>query len=466
MERQVFRNISPLDHRYSVGDTELWGSLSAYLSEEAGIRYLLKVEAALAKALASLGVAPESAAREIVAACSQVTPEEVFAEEEKTRHNIRALVNSIQAKVSPAAKPWVHFTATSADIMDSATAAKYKGFTSDIVLPELKTLIDTLLRLARAEKETLQIGRTHGQYAVPITFGYYLAGYVQRLGSAYERISVASADLRGKMAGAVGAYNASSLIVSDPLKLEELVMAELGIKASPFSTQIVEPEYLLTLMHEYVTCFGILANFADDIRHLQRSEIAEVGEYFAPEQVGSSTMPHKRNPWNFEHVKSLWKTFLPRIITVYMDQISEHQRDLSNSASNRFYAELAAGFVLALRRLNNITAKLAVHRENMAANFEVSAGMFIAEPLYILLAYAGHPNAHEAVRVLTLTAEKTGQSLGDLAINDTELAPYLAKLTSEQKMVLQKPELYTGQASRKTELICDYWSEKLSRGKK
>ncbi len=464
MKREIFANLSPLDHRYSVDEDKLWDELAQYLSEEAGIRYLLKVEAALAKALAALQVAPAEAAAEIAEACEQVTPEEVVNEEAKTRHNIRALVNCIQAKVSPQARPWVHFTATSADIMDTANAARFKEFTLNVFLPELKNLISTLIRLAMEHKNTLQVGRTHGQFAVPITFGYAISGYVERLGTAYLRIQQAAADLRGKMAGAVGAYNAASLVIADPLELENLVMQELGLQASPFATQIVEPEYILHLMHEYVTCLGILANFADDMRHLQRSEIKEVGEYFAPSQVGSSTMPHKRNPWNYEHVKSLWKAFMPRIITVYMDQISEHQRDLSNSASSRFLPELAAGTTLALRRLNKVTAKLSVHHESMQANFAEAAKMIVAEPLYILLASVGHPDAHEAVRLITLQAEKTGEPVAELAKKDRELAPYIQKLSSDQLRVLEDPGLYIGQASRKTELICRKWTTVLFEG--
>src|SRR5690606_31536898 len=114
---------------------------------------------------------------------------------------------------------------------------------------------------------------------------------------------------------------------------------------------VVEPEYVLDFVHTIVSAFGVLANFADDVRHLQRTEIGELGEAFEAEQVGSSTMPHKRNPWNYEHVKSLWKTFAPRMQTLYADQISEHQRDLTNSASSRFTAEIIAGFAAALERL-------------------------------------------------------------------------------------------------------------------
>ena len=113
------------------------------------------------------------------------------------------------------------------------------------------------------------------------------------------------------------------------------------------------------------TAFGVLANLADDLRHLQRSEIDEVREFFDPSQVGSSTMPQKRNPWNTEHVKSLWKAFSPRVMTFFMDQISEHQRDLSNSASQRFIVEYIAGFSFAVKRMIKILKSLNVVRDKM-----------------------------------------------------------------------------------------------------
>src|SRR5690606_694848 len=120
------------------------------------------------------------------------------------------------------------------------------------------------------------------------------------------RLEEAVGNLRGKMAGAVGAYNASRLFFSDPDQFEVEVLRRLGLQPADHATQVVEPEYLADFLHAVVSTFGVLANLADDMRHLQRTEIAEVGEAFDPDQVGSSTMPHKRNPWNFEHVKSLW----------------------------------------------------------------------------------------------------------------------------------------------------------------
>lgn len=128
---------------------------------------------------------------------------------------------------------------------------------------------------------------------------------------------------------------------------------------------MVEPEYLLRMLLELNTAFGIIANLADDLRHLQRTEIDELREFFSATQVGSSTMPQKRNPWNSEHVKSLWKAFAPRVLTFYMDQISEHQRDMSNSASGRFAADYIAGFADAANRMKKIIKSLRIDRDRL-----------------------------------------------------------------------------------------------------
>lgn len=461
MDRNIFLNLSPLDHRYYASNQSLFTELADFFSENAYIRYEMKVEAALARVLAKRGLCSQAVADEIIKACNQVEPEEVYLEEEITKHNIRALVNCIQRRVSDEAKPFVHFTATSVDIMDTATAMRFKEATEKVVLPKALDLERILINIARREKDTLQVGRTHGQHAVPVTFGFAMAEYVSRFGSRIELIKQTAQNLRGKIAGAVGAYNASSLFFEDPFEFETEILWELGLKPSEYSNQIVAPEYLTDYIHAVISAFGVLANLADDIRNLQRTEISEVGEVFEANQVGSSTMPHKRNPWNFEHVKSMWKEFMPRMITIYTDQISEHQRDLTNSASGRFAPEIVVGFTAAVDRLIRVLSKLVVDRERMERNFEFTKEMVIAEPLYILLASMGHPNAHEAVRLLTLESQKTGKTLRELLVERTELLSYWEKLTPNQREVLDNPAKYIGQASQKTEKICDNWTKRL-----
>jgi adenylosuccinate lyase len=461
LERDIFANISPLDHRYYTSNQALFGQLGEYFSENAYIKYELKVEAALARVLAKRGLCSVAVADEIAAACEAVQPEEVYLEEELTKHNIRALVNCIQRRVSEAARPYVHFTVTSVDIMDSATAMRFKEATEQLVIPKCLELETILINIARREKDTVQVGRTHGQHAIPITFGWAMAEYVSRFGARIEAIRQTGSNLRGKIAGAVGAYNASSLFFDDPLEFEAEVLWELGIKPAVYSNQIVEPEYLTDYIHTIVSAFGVLANLGDDIRNLQRTEIGEVGEVFEATQVGSSTMPHKRNPWNFEHVKSMWKEFMPRMVTLYSDQISEHQRDLTNSASSRFIPEIVVGFVEVVDRLIRVMQKLVVDQERMRKNFDATKEMVIAEPLYILLASMGHPDAHEAIRLLTLESQKTGKTLRALLVEKAELFPYWSRLTIKQRDILEHPEKYHGWADQKTELLCAMWEKRL-----
>jgi adenylosuccinate lyase len=211
-----------------------------------------------------------------------------------------------------------------------------------------------------------------------------------------------------------------------------------------------------------VTALGVMANLADDMRHLQRTEIAEIAEGFRAQQVGSSTMPQKRNPVSFENVKSIWKAFMPRVITTYLDQISEHQRDLTNSASQRFSGELLAATAYAAGRLGSSIDGMHIDRDRMKANLGMSKGGVIAEALYILLAKHGHPDAHEAVRRLTLEAERGGKSALELAGHDAELRPILAKLMPEERKVLDQPDEYRGLASDVARDVATTWRGKLT----
>lgn len=461
MKMDTFDSISPLDYRYYGNDREVFEKLQPYLSEAAAIKYQLVVEVALIKTLAEKKICSRKVAEEVEAAAKKVTAAEVYEEEKRIKHNIRALVNCIRSKVSAEAKPYVHFTATSNDIISTAESLRLKDAAINALIPQLLQLEKTLVKIAGREKNTLQIGRTHGQHAEPITFGFTVASYVSRLGGRIPSVAAAAGNMRGKFAGAVGAYNASSLLVKDAEEFEASVLKKLGLKPSTHSTQIVEPEFAADLMHAVVSAFGVMANVADDMRHLQRTEIGEVAEQFGAEQVGSSTMPHKRNPINFENVKSLWKEFMPRMMTVYADQVSEHQRDLTNSASSRFLPEIIAAAFVAAKRLNSAMEKLAVVKENIRKNFEMGKGIIAAEPAYILLAAAGHPDAHEYVRKLTLLSQQQGKTFQDVLFNDAVAQPYLKKMTKQQLQLLQNPERYTGIAAEKAEKVCRYWGKEL-----
>ena len=404
--RSIFKNISPIDHRYSISEAAVYNALAPWLSEEALISSCVKAEVALIFAhLAARGELTSQIRAKMESII--IDPAEIYAEEEKTRHNIRALVNVLKGKVPQEIAPLIHLGATSVDILDTSLSWRIRGVTRNVILPFLKKLELLLCGFAEREAETPQVGRTHGQHAVPITLGFAIAEYVARLGKSILEIERRADELKGKLSGAVGAYNATGMIVKDPQELERVYLEELGLEPSEYSTQLVEPEYLLRLLLEFNVAFGIIANLADDLRNLQRSEIGEVREGFGADQVGSSTMPQKRNPWNSEHIKSLWKAFMPRVNTFFMDQISEHQRDLSNSASQRFIADYITGFALAVSRMAKVIEGLRADREKLLSNLQSGSicGGIMAEPAYILLSQSGVKDAHEVIRKVTLAAE-------------------------------------------------------------
>lgn len=455
---------SPTDFRYLVKD------LLPYLSEEAYVKYKAKVEAALAKELSKNGLCSPQVAEEIARASETVTASEVYAEEARIKHDVRALANVIRDKVSDGAKPFVHLTATSYDIVDTANAIRYKEAILEVVLPDLIKLESALIELALRFSSLTQIGRTHGQHAEPITAGFYFAYYVSRLGQRIEKIEQSATVLVGKFAGAVGVYGPLSLVVTSPETFERELLSSLGIKVSEVSTQIVQAEPLTDLMHSIVSAFGVIANFARDMRHLQRTEISEISEEFSASQVGSSTMPQKRNPINFENVESMWKKFMPQMVTVYMDQISEHQRDLTNSSSQRYLPDLIVAFDYSVRRLyrtiwdeKDNRLKITVDEGMIQKNFELSSDKIVSEPLYILLAAAGHPDAHETVRLLVQSSIEKKQSFRDLITGDPELSKYYGKIPKSAWSFIEDPSRYRGIADEKAIRVANSWKTRMSK---
>jgi len=462
---ELFEAVSPLDFRYYGATETVMDRLQPYVSESAYVRYQAKVEAALVRTLANHGVCSSEVADQVESAVDQVTAEEVYQEQAKIRHNIRSLVNVIRRKITPSARPYVHLFATSADILDTATSLRFKELTEKVILPNLVDFVQQLIELARIHAETVQIGRTHGQHAEPITFGYALALYVSRLGNRIELIDQAAKNLRGQFSGAVGAFNGLSMVFDKPEKLETDLLSLLGLKASDThtSTQCVEPEFISDLAYAVSSAYTILANFSDDMRHLYRTEIGEVGRKYDPNLVGSSTMPHKVNPEAFENVKSLWKAFIPRMQTVFMDSILEHQRDLTNSASSRFLTELFTAFDYSIYRLSRALTELDVKSDRMLQNLQLSAGNTIAEPIYLLLAYYGFPDAYDHTRKLVSQVHDQAATLTDLLWSDSNLRPFLNQLTETQRQTLQDSTRYIGASVQLTHKTCDEWEKKISK---
>ncbi len=443
LTRDIFDAISPLECRYDVPK-----ELRDILSENGFTRVKLEVELALVEELHMLGICSKADLEEIRLACSEVTAAEVHHEETReggTKHDIKALVNCITNRVGDSAKRYVHWMLTSADVVDTANSMRYKRATKLLVgyFNELRAVI---AELAEKEAATPMIGRTHGQHAVPTTVGFWLAGTVARLDQSIKILDNLSGELRGKMSGAIGSYNTMVLTpaIKDPLEFELHILDRLDLLPSSIATQIVPSEPLIRLLSELRIVMGVVADLANDIRQLQRTEIAEMGEEFAEGQVGSSAMPHKRNPISFENEVSVWKVLVAGLILPFLNQISEHQRDLTGSMASRMYGESFAYVGYAVKRMTGLMRRLWIDRERMQKNIQMTSGAIMAEALRTLLAEYGHPDGHGAALQLTKLAEKSKYNFYELIEQDPKLRPYLNQMTPDQQAILKDPTRYTG----------------------
>ncbi len=263
----------------------------------------------------------------------------------------------------------------------------------------------------------------------------------------------------GKFSGATGSYNALSVFVDDPLKFEQVVLSKVGLKPAEASTQIAPPEYIIRLIDEMTITSGILANIGHDMRHLARTEIAEVREKFEEGQTGSSTMAHKMNPWNFENLISMHKQVLAQQLNANLNLTSEHQRDLTDSANSRFYVLVPAILANMAKRATRIMSKVEVNEEQMQKNLQMTGGAIAAEPLYLLLEKHGHTSAHEAAKRIAHGALQKGVSLAEEVQKDDETSEYWAKFSGEEKKIIENPEKhYLGLAAKKAKQISKNWS--------
>ena len=412
--RGIFQNISPLDHRYSLSRSRAVRPAERHPRRRGAIRYCLAGGARPAESAARRaflrGLRSPGVRRGSTRPLPQITPEEVYEEEARTQHNVRALVNVLKRHLPEEVRPFVHLGATSVDILDTAAALRYR----DAVRPRDPPLPPRpggeLIRRAREESETAA-DRPHARPARrPHHLRVRPGGIRRPAGQEHPahpregRGAARKARRRGRRLQrhlppregprAAGARVSRSASVLQP---------------SEHSTQLVEPEYLLGLLLELNTAFGIIANLADDLRNLQRSEIGEVREEFTETQVGSSTMPQKRNPWNSEHVKSLWKAFCPARAHLL------HGPDLRAPEGPH---EL--GF-LAIRR--RIPRRVRLRRRTDALRGPFPGGRqaedggkpcaargarFSPSRSTCSSPWAGMRDAHERVRAATLKAEQTG----------------------------------------------------------
>lgn len=382
--------ISPFENRYRT-------EMNAVFEESNKYKKWMLVEYALAKAHASLGNIPKDAPEKIKKAIDKVRPERIAEIEAEIHHDLMAMVRALSEQAGDAGK-YVHYGATSYDIEDTATALIFlEAF--DIIEDRAQEVAEILKRLALAHKKTVCIGRTHGQHAVPTTYGMKFALYYQeikrnleRLAAARERVAV------GKMSGAVGT---GATFGKNKEKIERLVMDEIGLKPAPITTQVIQRDRHAESIFVLALFASTMEKIAKEIRNLQRTEILEISEPFSLKQVGSSTMPQKRNPHKSERICSLARLVRSHVAVAMENIALEHERDLTNSANERIIfpeSFIAVDYMLA--QTIYVLEGLAFYRENMKKNLEMTNGLIMAERLMIYLVEKGmgRQEAHEKIR--------------------------------------------------------------------
>lgn len=428
-----------------------------------------EVEVATLQTLAEIGVIP-------AADFAALTPEaiqQVLAiqttqvdelERSVTKHDVRAWVRLAQDRLAPRLAHWVHVPLTSYDPLDTARALQFTRAHQLVLQPKVKRVLQLLADLIRPNASQLQIGRTHGQHALPITIGFWLATISSRILYNARELDRCAGLLVGKLSGAVGAHNAQvGLGITQrcgKTPFEVRVLRKLGLTPAAISTQIVPPEPLAYFLHALAMLSAAFGQLGRDCRHLMRPEIAEIAEDFEAGQVGSSTMAHKRNPVNFEGLEGQWLRTKHEFGKVHEALISEHQRDLVCSCVARDFPIIVVNVTVQLDTLlradqqgRPFLARLAVDPAACQRNFERSAHLVAAEPMYLALQMAGYPgDAHELVnRQAVPMAQADGRPLTAavtrLMETDDELAQAVSRIPPPVAQLLALPELYRGDAS-------------------
>ncbi|HDH44422.1 MAG TPA: adenylosuccinate lyase, partial [Thermococcus sp.] len=327
----------------------------------------------------------------------------------------------------------------------------------EIVLNDLKELRTILKSLAKEHKYTVCIGRTHGQHAVPTTYGMKFAIWLDEIQRHIERIEEAKKRiLVGQMSGAVGTMASFGEI---GLKMQELVMKDLGLKSALISNQIIQRDVYAELMSILAIIASTLDKIALEIRNLQRTEILEISEPFGKKQVGSSTMPHKRNPIRSEKISGLARVIYSNVIPALLNNPLWHERDLTNSSVERVI--LPETFVLLdemLKNMKKVLLGLEFFPENIKKNLYLTKNLIMAEPLMLKLTEKGmgRQEAHELVRRLAMKAFEENRGLLEVLSESKEAREYL----TDDDLASLKPENYIGMAPQIVDNVIAYIEEK------
>src|SRR5437762_3369896 len=376
----------------------------------------LDVEVATAEAEADAGLIPKSAARAIRRK-GRFEVERILAIEKEVKHDVIAFTTNVAEHVGREAR-YLHFGLTSNDVVDTAQALVV-GQASEILLEGLARLGEVLKKRALEFKHTPMIGRTHGVHAEPITFGWKLAIWYEENRRNQQRLEFASGQMRvGKISGAVGTY------AHLPPAIEKKILAKLGLKPAPIANQVIQRDrhafYLVTL----AVIAASLEKIAVEVRHLQRTEVREAEEFFAPGQKGSSAMPHKRNPVTAEQISGLARVARASALDALENVALWHERDISHSSVERII--LPDSTILLdylLDRGATLVEKMFVYPKRMLENLGLMKGLIFSGQLLLELADRGarREDAYRWVQRNAMQVWETGENFKTLVERDPDI---------------------------------------------
>ena len=362
-------------------------------SDERKFQIWLEIEVLACEAMAELGQIPKEDAAEIRKRARFSIPE-IAAIEKRTNHDVIAFLENVADSVGPAAR-WIHQGLTSSDILDTTLAVQLKE-SATILLDDLRGLRAVVAAQARRFKMTPMIGRSHGVHAEPITFGLKLALMFDEFGRAEERLIQTRERIRvGKISGAVGTH-----AHVDP-KIERAVCEKLGLKPATLSTQIVQRDRHAEFCNTLALIASSIDRWATEFRHLQRTEVLELEEFFGEGQKGSSAMPHKRNPITSERLSGLARVVRGNAVVALENVALWHERDISHSSAERIIlpdSSILLDYMLV--KLREVVEKLQVYPERMEQNLALTKGLYFSQSILLALTRAGaqRKNAYEAVQ--------------------------------------------------------------------
>jgi adenylosuccinate lyase len=399
-------------------------------SDQNKFRQWLEVELAAAESLAEIGVVPHEDAA-LLRQHAGFDVDRIFAIEEITRHDVIAFTTSVaetmKAAGHPEASRWFHYGLTSTDVVDTAQALQIRQ-ASELLIEGLKKLREVLKRRAFEFKHTVQIGRTHGVHAEPITFGLKLAIWYEEADRDLRRLESAAEDLRiGKVSGAVGTF------AHIGPEIEESICKRLDLKPAPVASQVIQRDRHAHYLSVLGTLTAGLEKIALEIRHLQRTEVREAEEYFAKGQKGSSAMPHKRNPVTCEQICGLARVVRANAQAGFENVALWHERDISHSSAERVI--LADSTILTdylLAKTISLIDRMFVYPERMMRNLQMTKGLVFSGQLLLDLAAAGMLR-EDAYAIVQKRAMEAWETEGDFQ-SAIEADPDIAKLVSREKL--------------------------------